>query len=240
VRSASLISLGTSLLAHGAVVVVAFALGAAPAAVAVPERVVTALWNTPAEDGIETELPEVEVTAPRRTEAELPPSPLLAAEDALPPAEPMPEDPPAAPAPSADPASLSVRVLPIPRPVADAAAARAPAPRPPAPAPAAIARVAAEPGRVVVSPRPLASNRRPAYPHEARAQGWQGVTMLLVTVGLDGRVLSVSVEGSSGHSLLDVVAEGAVRDWAFTAPVVRGALSAVTVRVPVAFRLTQS
>lgn len=95
-----------------------------------------------------------------------------------------------------------------------------------------------ERGRVLAPPRPLPTSRAPSYPYEARANGWEGVAIFRVTVRADGTVIAVTLESSSGHSVLDRAAEDAVRSWSFTAPLSDGVPTDMTLRVPVAFRLT--
>ncbi len=80
-------------------------------------------------------------------------------------------------------------------------------------------------------------NPRPAYPHLAQREGWQGVVLLRVQVQPDGRVGSISLARSSGHTLLDDAARSAVEDWAFV-PATRGGVpTSGWVSVPIEFRL---
>ena len=78
---------------------------------------------------------------------------------------------------------------------------------------------------------------RPRYPDSARREGIEGETLLRFQVLTNGRVASVSVARSAGHTDLDRAAMEAVRTWLFE-PARRGK-EAVTVWVtlPVRFQL---
>ena len=83
-------------------------------------------------------------------------------------------------------------------------------------------------------------NRPPAYPWLARIQGWEGRVMLQVRVEPDGHPARVRVVSSSGHAMLDDVAQQAVSRWEFL-PATRGGYAvASTVNVPVRFRLMET
>ena len=70
-----------------------------------------------------------------------------------------------------------------------------------------------------IKPRRLAPNR-PAYPPTLKAQGIEGNVMVRVQVAEDGRVTSVTVVQSSGHSAFDNTARRAARAERF-APATR-------------------
>lgn len=90
----------------------------------------------------------------------------------------------------------------------------------------------------LVEARPVAHmNRPPAYPEMARRNGWQGLCMVRVTVGADGKVGGVSLAKSSGFGILDQAALAAVKRWKFSPRQTRGVASASTVEVPVNFSL---
>lgn len=98
-----------------------------------------------------------------------------------------------------------------------------PTPQPPtlmaAPAPAPVAPVAiaapAPPSVVQVSDLSvrLLSGAPPRYPTESRRKREQGTVLLSLTLGLDGRVATISVARSSGFERLDQAALSAVRKW---------------------------
>jgi protein TonB len=136
-----------------------------------------------------------------------------------------------------------------PKPAADAPPSDVSAPegdegtRPPAsnPAPEAVAAPPAPP-----PPAPLVEakeganylkNPRPAYPHLAEREGWQGVVLLRIQVQPDGRVGSVALQKSSGRGILDDAARSTVAAWTFV-PATRGGIAiAGWVTVPIEFRL---
>ncbi|TVR78426.1 MAG: energy transducer TonB [Rhodospirillales bacterium] len=78
-------------------------------------------------------------------------------------------------------------------------------------------------------------NPLPPYPEMARRRGQEGQVVLAVVLAADGTALQVSVADSSGYRLLDQAAAHTVKRWRFTPDHGRGQ---ATVRVPIAFRLT--
>lgn len=62
-------------------------------------------------------------------------------------------------------------------------------------------------------PRPVATRIAPTYPELAKRMHVAGTVVLLVTVQPNGAVSNTKVE--SGHPLLTVAAEDAVRRWRF-------------------------
>ena len=83
------------------------------------------------------------------------------------------------------------------------------------------------------------SNPRPEYPQEARRAGQEGVVLLSVEVGTDGRADSVSLKRGSGYPLLDEAAIRAVRGWTFEPKTVASLPVASTVDVPIRFNLSE-
>jgi len=115
--------------------------------------------------------------------------------------------------------------------IADAKAAKIRAERKAAAARAAAAKR--------IASGPVATKRRkPKYPSSARRAGHQGTTVLLITVGANGRVSSVRVSKSSGYSSLDNAAVSAARSWKFK-PARNGLGQSVpyTLKAPVPFTL---
>jgi TonB family protein len=53
----------------------------------------------------------------------------------------------------------------------------------------------------------------PAYPEEARQQGWEGTVTLHLELRADGTVGDVQVAHSSGHEILDTAAQEAAKTW---------------------------
>ena len=81
------------------------------------------------------------------------------------------------------------------------------------------------------------SNPRPIYPEIARQRGQEGQVALLVNVDVHGNPIKVSLEASSGYSLLDQEAIKTIQRWIFNPAVHNGEAVPGTVRVPVMFRL---
>src|SRR5207247_9707268 len=95
--------------------------------------------------------------------------------------------------------------------------------------------IRAAPARLV--PAAYRQTPLPLYPAAARAQRLEGLVVLAVLVGANGRVVDVSVASSSGHAVLDQAAAGAVKNWTF-APAHRGARAVESVvEVPLKFAL---
>ena len=81
--------------------------------------------------------------------------------------------------------------------------------------------------------------KRPPYPRFAREQGWNGTTVLRITVESDGLVTSVMTKKSSGFPILDKSASQAVKEWEFS-PAKNGKFAvASTVDLPIRFDLDQ-
>lgn len=84
--------------------------------------------------------------------------------------------------------------------------------------------------------RPV-SNPRPEYPPSAIRLRQEGVVMLRLTIGSDGRVNHLEMDASSGHSELDRSAMTAVSRWQFEPARQKGQPIEWTVKLPVRFRL---
>lgn len=89
---------------------------------------------------------------------------------------------------------------------------------------------------VVVEAR-FISQIQPIYPEIAKSQGIQGTTVVLVTVGPSGNVISQSIGQSAGNRLLDNAALDAARASRFQAPEVDGHPATQTYRVVYTFTL---
>lgn len=103
-------------------------------------------------------------------------------------------------------------------------------PEPPAAAPQSPGTSETTPARVLVNPSPV-------YPPDALRRGLEGLVLLRVTIGPDGRVTEVSVARSSGVRKLDESARDAVRRWKFEPAMRDGNTVEWTARLPVRFRL---
>jgi protein TonB len=128
-----------------------------------------------------------------------------------------------------------------PKPETPSEPAPTPPPRPrPADTPAADrsspGSVASEGADVDELPQ-IVSNPAPRYPAEALMTGIQGVVVLRVAIGADGRVVSTRVHRTSGMASLDEAALEAVRRWRFVPARRRGVPVAREVAVPVRFAI---
>lgn len=83
-------------------------------------------------------------------------------------------------------------------------------------------------------------NSPPPYPQASRRRGEEGLVILRVRVGANGRANEIEIAESSGHERLDRAARSAVANWRFEPA--RDGEDAIEswVRVPVAFRLERS
>lgn len=162
--------------------------------------------NAPAEEARKAPAPEKRPTPPPHV-AKAPPPPLPVAQATPPPVA----APPPVPAPQAAPAlsaqAPAANAPPTPAPATAAAAAPAsvvPLARlepPPVPA--------AAPGP---DPRALdryrlqlvtAAARFKRYPRSAIDNNWEGVVVVSMTIGADGRIAALGIRRSSGHEVLD-------------------------------------
>jgi len=82
-------------------------------------------------------------------------------------------------------------------------------------------------------------NPRPQYPAEALAARLSGRVVLRATIAADGRVTSVSVDRSSGVTILDRAALDAVRQWKFEPARRLGMPVATEVTIPMRFRIEE-
>lgn len=107
-----------------------------------------------------------------------------------------------------------------------------------APKPGKDATTASSDGGAIMDAKPdYLSNPPPAYPEVSRQQKQEGVVLLQVIVGTEGRPDSVSVRTSSGFAPLDQSAIKAVQQWRFR-PASLGSMNVRSrVLIPVRFRL---
>ena len=113
---------------------------------------------------------------------------------------------------------------------------------------AAVASVAAGADVILLAPleiraspplEPASYRNTPLPPYPAREQRLEGLVVLSVLVGTDGRVGGVNVATSSGFRILDDVASRAVKKWTF-APARRGSRAVESVvEVPMKFALSR-
>lgn len=80
-------------------------------------------------------------------------------------------------------------------------------------------------------------NFPPKYPRWARRQGFEGTTLLNVSISKEGKAQKVEVQTSSGHLILDNAAIKAVKKWKFY-PAKKVGLSVPSqLLVPVVFQI---
>jgi periplasmic protein TonB len=80
-------------------------------------------------------------------------------------------------------------------------------------------------------------NPRPSYPYEARRRGLEGTVLLLVEILESGRPERITIKQSSGHSVLDEAARGAVGRWSFIPAQREGKPVRSVAEVPIVFSL---
>jgi len=78
---------------------------------------------------------------------------------------------------------------------------------------------------------------QPIYPRECIRKGQQGEVILLVQVSADGDVLSVEVQQSSGHRLLDRAAVKSVERLRFVPATRDGVPVSSTLELPLLYQL---
>lgn len=87
-------------------------------------------------------------------------------------------------------------------------------------------------------PLPLAAHcQSPIYPSRAVQRGWVGTVVARLNVSTTGEVLSVVLEESSGHDLLDKVALASLATWRFQPGVRSGVVEEMEVIKRIEFRL---
>lgn len=171
-----------------------------------------------------------------------------------PPPEPavVPSPPPASPPPRElpvpTPKRVAKRVVPVPKPTTSAPDAPPSSAGTPTSAStreevAAVSPAGAVAGsgseRAAPSQLPrYRSTPEPAYPAAARREREQGVVLLAVDVGTDGRPTAVAVKRSSGFPRLDAAAVGGVRRWRFDPARTAGVPVASRVEIPIRFSLS--
>ncbi len=126
--------------------------------------------------------------------------------------------PPAAPVPPAEP---TIPAPPVP-----------PAPPPP-PAIPPVPPVAPAPPLSSQASDPMPP---PPYPEQALKQGLDGMVMLLIAVGADGKPTAVQVEHSEPAGVFDAAAVNAAKQWTFMPERKHGKPVAGRVRVPITFK----
>ena len=93
-------------------------------------------------------------------------------------------------------------------------------------------------GGAITEARPdYLRNPAPIYPDAARRQSQEGTVILLAFIDKEGHPVTVKIDKSSGHFLLDQAAMKAVEKWRFRSAMLGGIAVKSSVRVPVKFKL---
>jgi protein TonB len=93
-------------------------------------------------------------------------------------------------------------------------------------------------GPLLRKARPLYRlNPPPRYPRSARRRGYEGRVILEAQVLKDGTVGNLRVVKSSGHSILDIAALKAARNWLFEPGTLGDQKVDTWVRVPIRFKI---
>lgn len=101
-----------------------------------------------------------------------------------------------------------------------------------------------ETGEILPEPQGIQSfgprykqNSPPGYPLHARRMGYEGLVMLKVLVGANGRVDDLELLQSSGYAVLDQAALSCVKKWVFEPGTEGGKKQKMWVKIPVRFEL---
>ncbi|MFO1377486.1 MAG: energy transducer TonB [Steroidobacteraceae bacterium] len=88
--------------------------------------------------------------------------------------------------------------------------------------------------------RKMGERIKPPYPSASRRLGEEGKVILLVRVGVDGRVVDASVDQSSGFPRLDEAAQQhVIKYYRFKPAMSAGTPVETQVRVPISFKLEE-
>ena len=90
---------------------------------------------------------------------------------------------------------------------------------------------------VASKPRYRVPPQLPEYPAQAQRRRQEGVTIVLITVEANGRTSNVSIQKTSGFSLLDNAAVKAAKKWQIMPHEINGRAIRATFTVPVDFYL---
>ena len=77
-----------------------------------------------------------------------------------------------------------------------------------------------------------------SYPHDSLKAREQGTVMLLVLVDVDGKVVDIRIDKSSGYARLDRAALNAVKLWSFNPARHGGVTERAWAKVPISFTLS--
>ncbi len=164
---------------------------------------------------------------------DLPPPPKEDEKREPPPPPPIDRPPPMVPPPMID---LAPDTGPS-QAISNVVVGERPAAAPPPPKPAAPAGPTQQASLDV---RRMGDRIKPTYPSASRRLGEEGKVILLVRVGVDGRVVNATVDQSSGFPRLDEAAQQHVTKYYRFKPAMSAGTPVETqVRVPISFKLEE-
>lgn len=192
---------------------------------------------------------DVAVTPPQPPPPPMPPQPKAAPPKPAPaPPEPVARPTPPAPRPAPLPAAVPDR-SPAPTAITGTTEPQAPAPpvaapAAPAPAPAPMAAAPAAPApaarvELPISDADYLDNPPPVYPRASFRLGEEGLVLVRVLIGPDGRAQDAKIAKSSGFPRLDQAAEATVRAWRYVPGKRGGVPEAMWVNVPIKWEISK-
>lgn len=78
-----------------------------------------------------------------------------------------------------------------------------------------------------------------SYPHWLVSKGWEGKLIVAIEIRTDGSVGLYQIMKSTGHSILDQEAVGAVQDWKFKPALKDGKPVRTCIQIPITFQLEE-
>lgn len=164
---------------------------------------------------------------------DLPPPPKEDQKREPPPPPPIDRPPPMVPRPMID---LAPDTAPS-QAISNVVVGTKPAAPPPPPKPAAPAGPTQQASLDV---RRMGDRIKPTYPSASRRLGEEGKVILLVRIGVDGRVIDASIDQSSGFPRLDEAAQQhVIKYYRFKPAMSAGTPVETQVRVPISFKLEE-
>lgn len=92
-------------------------------------------------------------------------------------------------------------------------------------------------GKTIGARIAVGRNAQPRYPLAARKRGYEGRAIIRAKIGPSGNVLRTEIAQSSGHQMLDTIAQKAVTEWTFRPALRDGRAVLGQIEVPIEFRL---
>lgn len=96
-----------------------------------------------------------------------------------------------------------------------------------------------EPVGSITAAKIVENNPKPSYPYFARTMNYEGLVVVRVEIAADGTAARVEIAESSGYNILDEAAVDTVKNWAFM-PAMRDGIAITTwLEIPIRFMLTE-